>query len=111
MDKNVHEEFVQRSLEAIPDIEARRQDRLQRLHAVLAEAGPAACVAYASLTYLAKDPNTYRESKDDRSPAHVEFLALQSLPMLGLSGTATEEQVPALATEANGPALRLDVIS
>ena len=100
MDRDVHEEFVQRSLEAIPDIEACRQSRMQRLHDVLVEAGAAACVAYASLAYLWKDPNTYRESEDDRSPAHVEFLALQALPMLELGGTAPEEEILTLANEA-----------
>jgi len=100
MDKEMHEAFVRDSLEDIPDIEARRKSRLQRLHDVLVNAGPTACVAYASLTYLQKDPDTYRESEDDRSPAHVEFLALRALPVLQIAGTATEEEFPGLANEA-----------
>ena len=82
MDRDAQEQFVEAWLSRLPEIEERRESRLARLRELLLEIGPAACVAYASLTYLGRDPNTYRESEDDRAAAHVEFLALQALPLI-----------------------------
>ncbi|MEO8424645.1 MAG: hypothetical protein ABI595_12150, partial [Actinomycetota bacterium] len=50
-----------------------------RLVEILSETDPIDLVARASLTYLHHNPDTYKEWQDDRSPAHVEFLALQAL--------------------------------
>lgn len=99
-DEQEHERFTSGWLARIPEIQERREQRLQRLGDVLTAAGPAACVAYASLTYLRKDPNTYRESEDDRSSAHVEFLALRALPFLDVPTTVDEHVLPTLADEA-----------
>jgi Family of unknown function (DUF5996) len=92
-DAEQHERFVRDFLAQRPYIEAQRDEYLARLQDILAEVDPAACVAYASLTYLQKDPDTYRESTDDQSPAHVEFLALQALPVLGESRSASSPAI------------------
>ena len=73
--------FVAGADEIRHDQEARRA----RLLEVLEEADPVDLIARASLTYLRIDPNTFKEWESDRSPAHVEYLALQALGM-GLPG-------------------------
>jgi hypothetical protein len=103
-DAEQHERFVREFLAQRPHIEARRDEYLARLRDILAEVDPGACVAYASLTYLQKDPDTYRESEDDQSPAHVEFLALQALPVLGETRSASS---PAILAERGDEALHL----
>jgi hypothetical protein len=67
---------------SIPDIEAQRDKLRDLLDHALGRVDPLECLALASAMYLAKDPNTYSEVEDDRSPAHVEFLALSALPLL-----------------------------
>ncbi|SOC46589.1 hypothetical protein SAMN05660748_0327 [Blastococcus aggregatus] len=81
-DEDAHDRFVTESVARIPALRAQQEQRLARLREVLVQAGPADCLALASLTYLHKDPDTYRESEDDRSAAHIEFLAVQVLPLL-----------------------------
>jgi hypothetical protein len=61
------------------DIRALQDERRSRLEEILNEADPADLVARASLTYLRVDPDTFKEWQDDRSPAHIEYLALQAL--------------------------------
>lgn len=101
-DVGAHERFVAEWLARLPEIEERREQRLARLREVLVQAGPADCVAITSLTYLTKDPDTYRESDDDRLAAHVEFMALQALPLLPLpsSEPRAPEALLLLAAEA-----------
>lgn len=99
-EEDAHEAFVAEALGRIPEIEAERASRLLRLRDVILEVGPAACVAAASLTYLHKDPDTYRESEDDRPAAHVEFLALQALPVLESPGRVAPEEVIPRTNEA-----------
>jgi hypothetical protein len=99
-DHDEHERFVAAALAQQPEIGARLETRLSRLQELMAEAGPVQVVALASLTYLQKDADSYRESEDDRAAAHVEFLALQALPMLGTAGSAPPERLPRLTNEA-----------
>lgn len=99
-DAEEHEVFVTGALDTIPTIEADRARKLERLEQVLLQAGPGQCVALASLTYSWRDPNTYRESQDDRSPAHIEFLALRALPHLAVPSEATGDELHDLVAEA-----------
>lgn len=67
---------------SIPEIEAARDDLRTKLDEVLAVVAPLDCLALSSALYLMKDPDTYSEADDDRSPAHLEFLALCVLPLM-----------------------------
>ncbi len=56
------------------------QDKLRkRLVEILELVDPFDLLGRASLIYLMIDPDTYKEWESDRSPAHVEYLALQTL--------------------------------
>src|SRR4051812_35990451 len=59
--------------------EAEQLQRHAKLTALMQEVGPFDLLARASATYLAIDPNTYKEWDDDRSIAHIEYIALQAL--------------------------------
>lgn len=62
------------------DEERREQaKRHQQLLEILTKTDSIDLVARASLTYLHFDPDTFKEWETDRSPAHVEYLALQAL--------------------------------
>lgn len=67
---------------SIPEIEAARDALRSKLDEVLAVVAPLDCLALSSALYLMKDPDTYSEADDDRSPAHLEFLALCVLPLM-----------------------------
>lgn len=56
-----------------------QQKRRERLLEILARVDSIDLLARASLTYLHFDPDTYKEWQSDRSPAHIEYLALQIL--------------------------------
>jgi len=56
-----------------------QSQRRERLIEILGKVDSIDLVARASLTYLHFDPDTYKEWESDRSPAHVEYLALQAL--------------------------------
>ncbi len=66
-------------IESAADLRAEQEQRRARLEEILREADAIDLVARASLTYLQFDPNTFKEWESDRSPAHVEYLALQAL--------------------------------
>lgn len=96
-----HAEFRAGWLAAKPDIEARVSAAKGRLVEILRSVDPADLVARASLIYLHFDPNTYREWEDDRSPGHVEYLALQALAVgMDSSPTAHPAETPRLTDEA-----------
>ena len=96
-----HAEFRAGLLAAKPDIEARVSEGRERLLELLRSVDPGDIVARASLVYLSFDPNTYREWEDDRSPGHVEYLALQALAVgLDSSPTAHPAEAPQLTDEA-----------
>ena len=96
-----HAEFRATLLAAKPDIEARLSAARERLVEILRTVDPADLVARASLVYLNFDPNTYREWEDDRSPGHVEYLALQALAVgLDSSPTVHPAEAPQLTDEA-----------
>jgi hypothetical protein len=67
---------------SIPEIEAARDVVRSKLDEVLAVVAPLDCLALSSALYLMKDPDTYSEADDDRSPAHLEFMALSVLPLI-----------------------------
>jgi hypothetical protein len=84
---------------SIPEIEAARKDLRSKLDEVLAVVAPLDCLALSSALYLMKDPDTYSEADDDRSPAHLEFLALSVLPLMaapsnGAGASTDSEGVP-----------------
>ena len=99
-DPAAHKQFVDAALARMPEVQKRLDDQLVRLRDILLEAGPAQLVAFASLTYLQKDPDSYRESEDDRSAAHLEFLALRALPILDEVGTSSAQRLSELTAEA-----------
>ena len=72
-----------------PHLLRQMNERRDRILEILRSTDPVDLIARASLTYLRMDPYTYRESEHDRSPAHVEYLALQSL---ALSAGPTERR-------------------
>lgn len=51
----------------------------KRLVEIFELVDPIDLLGRASLSYLTVDPDTYKEWASDRSPAHVEYLALQTL--------------------------------
>jgi len=104
-----HAEFRATLLAAKPDIEARLSAARERLVEILRTVDPADLVARASLVYLNFDPNTYREWEDDRSPGHVEYLALQALAVgLDSSPTVHPAEAPQLTDEAIDLARRVE---
>lgn len=90
-DPQAHARWADAWLSGLPAAVEERDRAMHRLDEVL-RTDPAGCVALASLLYLAKDPETYRESLDDRSPAHVEFLALRALPLLAEKGSSASKR-------------------
>ncbi|MFJ8203241.1 hypothetical protein [Micromonospora chalcea] len=86
------------------ELRRRQADRRARLVEVLKEADPADILGFLSLGYLMFDPDTFRESENDRSPAHLEYLALQALGV----GIARREGVdPMRQHELAGEAIEL----
>ena len=77
-----HARLVAELEASIPEIEAVREGLRSKLDEVLAVVDPLECLALSSSLYLLKDPDTYSEADDDRSPAHLEFLALSVLPLI-----------------------------
>ncbi len=80
-----HAEVVDAFLEGAVDIRREQETRRTRLLEILDEADPVNLIARLSLNYLHIDPDTFKEWESDRSPAHVEYVALQALGV-GLSG-------------------------
>lgn len=83
-----HAEFRDALLAAKPDLESHVSENRQRLLEILQTVDPADLVARASLMYLNFDPDTYREWEEDRSPSHIEYLALQALAV-GMDSPST----------------------
>ncbi len=82
----------------------KREDLRVRLLEILTEVDPVDLLARASLTYLPIDPDTYKEWESDRSPAHVEYLALQ---VLGLGDISPRESDPHDASRLTGDAIEI----
>jgi hypothetical protein len=76
----------------IPDVEAARNELREVLDGVFEAIDPLECLALSSAVYLTKDPDTYSEADDDRSPAHLEFLTLSALGFLQSAGNGGVEQ-------------------
>ncbi|GIJ42928.1 hypothetical protein Vwe01_62530 [Micromonospora andamanensis] len=101
------EEHAVRVAEILGQREELRQlqvDRRARLVEVLQEADPADLLGFLSLGYLMFDPDTFRESENDRSPAHLEYLALQ---VLGTGIVRREGVDPMRQRELAGEAIEL----
>ena len=80
-----HRQMVESFVGRAPALIQAQDDRRNRLFEILMEADAADLIARATLTYLHIDPDTFKEWESDRSPAHVEYLALQTLGV-GASG-------------------------
>jgi hypothetical protein len=61
------------------DLRREQEERRSRLMEILREVDAIDLLARASFTYLQIDPDTFKEWESDRSPAHIEYLALQVL--------------------------------
>ena len=72
------------------------QIKRQKLLDLLSTGATADILALASLSYAYRDPNTTKESENDRSPAHLEYLGLQALH-IGLKTAETRPPPPELA--------------
>jgi hypothetical protein len=75
------EEMIANTLSSRPQAESELLATVEQLEQALV-VDPLHSLAVASIIYLLKDAETYRESEDDRSPAHVEFMALKALPFI-----------------------------
>lgn len=67
-----------------------QEERREQLLNILSRVDPFDLLARASLTYLAFNPDTDKEWEHDRSPAHVEYLALQVLGTGSPRSTTTD---------------------
>lgn len=76
-----HEQVVTAFLSTGDELRTEQEARRERLAAVLQEADAIDLLARIGLTYLQFDPDSFAESQNDRSPAHVEYLALQVLAL------------------------------
>ena len=74
-----HTQMVGALVDTAADLRDEQQGRRARLLEILHEADAVDLIARTSLTYLHIDPDTFKEWESDRSPAHVEYLALQAL--------------------------------
>lgn len=89
---NQRQEMTASVLAAGPQLESDLLATLEQLEQGLID-DPLYSLAVASIIYLLKDAETYRESEDDRSPAHVEFLALRALPFIAAQADAVTASV------------------
>lgn len=89
-----HEQMVEQLIAGLPDMEAKQQELRAQLINILGRVDPVDLLARASLSYLLMDPDSYVESEIDRSPAHIEYLALQVLEV-GLSSPGEADPVSA----------------
>lgn len=76
-----HAEMVEAFVSGAGDVRREQERRRTRLLEILHEADAVDLVARLGLTYLHIDTDTFKEWESDRSPAHVEYLALQVLGM------------------------------
>lgn len=74
-----HVEMIEAFLAEGTELRRKQAARRTSLLEILDEADAVDLVARASLTYLHIDPDTFKEWESDRSPAHIEYLALQAL--------------------------------
>jgi len=65
--------------EKLEELVTNRENLRVRLLEILGKTDVPDLISRASLTYLTIDPDTYKESESDKSPAHIEYLALQAL--------------------------------
>ena len=91
---------------AIPDMEERRTQARARLLEILREADRPELVAQAALTYQIHDPETFRESENERQPSHLEYLALQAAG-IGFAADIQGEVMPAEQAHQSGEAMHL----
>ena len=68
------------------------------------ETDRASLLSQAAVTYLAQNPDSFRESENDRFPAHIEYLALQAAGV-GLVGQGSTRIDSEALTEQTGAAV------
>ena len=104
-----HEEDIdmrEALIAAIPDLEERRDQTRARLLEILREADRPDLVAQAALTYQINNPETFRESENERQPSHLEYLALQAAG-IGLAAGIRVDTTPAELASQTGEAMHL----
>lgn len=99
-----HGMMVEAFLAGADDLRRKQEERRIHLLEILAEVDPVDLLARASLTYLHIDPDTFKEWESDRSPAHVEYLALQ---ILGFGVPARRDCDPRVASHLTGEAMEI----
>ena len=73
---------------------------------ILREADRPDLVAQAALTYQINNPETFKESENERQPSHLEYLALQAAG-IGLAAGIRVDTIPAELTSQTGEAMHL----
>ena len=91
---------------AIPDIEEERDQARARLLEILRESDRPDLVAQAALTYQINNPETFKESENERQPSHLEYLALQAAG-IGLAAGIRVDTTPAELASQTGEAMHL----
>lgn len=104
LSEDEHEAFVGAFLAGEADLRSEQQSRHNQLLDILNEADDVDLLARASLAYLTYDPDTYKEWETDRSPAHIEYLALQ---VLGIGHFQPKDVDPRRQTELTERAIDL----
>lgn len=98
-----HAAMVDSFLAAAGDLRREQQERRSRLLEILGETDAIDLLARASFNYLHIDPDTFKEWESDRSPAHIEYLALQVLGTGSAPATAVDPmRASQLTAEAIG---------
>ena len=91
---------------AIPELEQERHQARTRLLEILREADRPDVVAQAALTYQINNPETFKESENERQPSHLEYLALQAAG-IGLAAGSRVDTTPAELASQTGEAMHL----
>ena len=110
-EQEAHEDEAEMSMgealiAAIPEMEERRTQARERLLEILREADRPDLVAQAALTYQINDPETFKESENERQPSHLEYLALQAAG-IGLADGIRVDTIPAELAYQTGEAMHL----
>lgn len=94
--------------EMLPELRTERDRLRNRLDEIFDRTGAVDLLARAGFLYLAIDPDTFKEWQSDRSPGHIEYLALQALPRsMDTPPAAHPMEVAALSGEALDTVRRL----
>lgn len=90
----------------IREAEDRRESNRSRLVTLLAETDRVSLLSQAAITYLAHNPDSFRESENDRFIPHIEYLSLQAAGV-GLERDCSARISPEVLAEQTDEAIEL----